>query len=198
MPGRDEIKEGIITTPVAADEFASSDPKVDDFSQPTRYNTPPHHPSDIDPLAGWTPGFESEGYNQRTPQVNAGYMLGLNAGSIGPENQVAIPGGVDPTDPDALGEALRPEFYQPMPEYRPGEMGGINVSPQGRDVGYHPKKDPVKDNRTGDHDQLTQDTVRMLRAASAMEDNTMTAMDKIEQMRKDTVAKADKSTGRGA
>ena len=59
-------------------------------------------------------------------------------------------------------------------------------------------KDPVKDNKTGDHDQLTIDTVKMLRAASAMEDNTMTAMDKIEQMRKDTVSKADKSTGRGA
>ena len=179
MPGRDEIKEGIITTPVAADEFASNDPKVDNFAQPTRYNTPPHHPSDIDPLAGWTPGFESEGYNQRTPQVEV------------IEEPVAMPVDVTTTPVNM------PPFDPPMPEYRPGGMGGINVSPKGRDVGYHPQKDPVKDNKTGNHDQLTQDTVKMLRAASAMEDNTMTAMDKIEQMRKDTVSKADKSTGRG-
>lgn len=94
MPGRDEIKEGIITTPVAADEFAPNNPKVDNFGQPTRYNTPPHHPSDIDPLAGWTPGFNADDYNQRTPKVEVmegGVNLSPKGVNIGfPTQQKAV------------------------------------------------------------------------------------------------------------
>ena len=71
----------------------------------------------------------------------------------------------------------------------------MNLSPKGTDVGYHPVKDPVKDNKTGEFDQLTKDTIEMLRTASKMEQNTEDAMSKIESLRKDTVSKADKSGG---
>ena len=71
----------------------------------------------------------------------------------------------------------------------------MNLSPKGTDVGYHPEKTPVKDNKTGEFDQLTKDTIEMVRAAGKMEQNTEDAISKMEAMRKDTVSKADKSGG---
>ena len=71
----------------------------------------------------------------------------------------------------------------------------MNLSPKGTDVGYHPAKDPVKDNKNSQLDQLTLDTVEMLTVANNMESNTEDAIGKIETLRKDTVSKADKSGG---
>jgi hypothetical protein len=64
----------------------------------------------------------------------------------------------------------------------------INVSPKGRNVGYRGKPKKKIDPNT---DPVIQASLKYVRTASQMEDSTERTINQIEELRKDTLRKAE-------